>query len=102
MTPDEKLKIVTALRSGEYKQARKTLCGYDGSLCCIGVAYVALGHNSTVDVQNIEDATDDETEYAAVQSGLEPYMTQLVKLNDEEEQNFDYIADWIDANVRTT
>lgn len=37
MPQELKTKWIEALESGEYKQGKSTLCGVDGSYCCLGV-----------------------------------------------------------------
>lgn len=92
MDADFKRKWTAALRSTEFKQARETLCGAGGSLCCIGVGFVVSDSNRCVEVMFTEDA--------AAEIGLTPtQMDTLVDLNDMSKKSFPEIADWIEANL---
>lgn len=89
-----KAKWVKALRSGGFEQCREEL--HDGfGYCCIGVGYQILGNDS----EDILDE-DDPTSIAAKALGLsEDTEKKLVIMNDDERQDFNQIADYIEANL---
>lgn len=97
---------VAALRSGEYRQARESLCTLDGAMCCLGVLidisqdgywdlgygrYAYGGNGGTLSQQTRQELglTDDEVD-------------ALVARNDGlgyRKQNFRQIANYIEANL---
>lgn len=97
MKAEIKTKWVTALRGGEYLQARKRLKVGDG-YCCLGVLCRVLdieidekGDNVIIDGKDMN------------YSGLDGFIhgdhrTDLISMNDNG-SNFDEIADWIETNI---
>lgn len=87
-----KAKWVKALRSGKYKQARGTLCGSDGAVCCIAVGALVADKS----FKPIIGATGT----AAAVIGLTPQEREkLVKLNDIDRKTFRVIATYIEKNL---
>ncbi len=89
MKPEYKAPWLAALRSGEYKQGRGRLKREAGVFtrawyyCCLGVLEDATGVYGNLDCM-----------------GLGPNDTEiLVRMNDAERQDFNTIADYIEANL---
>jgi hypothetical protein len=83
-------KWLPALRSGEFKQIRGTLCNLDNSYCCLGVAAKVAWDN-----------VSDDTLYRYIRDliGVDRQGSDcLVKLNDVERLSFSEIADYIEAH----
>lgn len=98
-----KKRWITALRSGEYKQARNMLHASDGSMCCLGV------------LCDIE--IDDDWEFRGCHYKIQGFMgglpealmiqsrltaedhSMLTVLNDPRHKSFDEIADFIEENL---
>lgn len=112
MKLEAKQKWIEALRSGKYRQTRRTLLGHvldkeDKPIleygevvkgqCCLGVLLSCHGIDIDEDVGvggYIDNAFAINT--FALQSETQ---RKLAKLNDLEEQNFSQIADWIEQNL---
>ena|SRR5258708_25128969 len=97
ITQELKTRWVEALRSGKYKQGKNYLKNDDGTMCCMGVlcdiidpagwsiGYRVFWHeeyecyppHSIIDIRN---------------------SNHLGIMNDEDDMNFDQIADWIEKN----
>ena len=108
---------LTALRSGEYKQANGRLYNVqNGGYCCIGVAarikyplHFLKNENGVYgDVLRGNDTFSDSiTKFNLNKipqelkgSGEENQLVQqLVDLNDTKEYSFEKIADWVEDNV---
>jgi hypothetical protein len=86
---DLKRDWIDALRSGEYKQVRGTFFDSRSNVyCCLGVErVVAVGEWDDRTPSNAGDMSS-ELENACIY------------LNDVQRRNFNYIADWIEDNVR--
>jgi hypothetical protein len=107
MNPELKQKWVTALRSGQRKQAQGVLRRKDGGFCCLGVL---------IDVYQPEKWTDPGLEascyvYGGGGGGMLPDQLvneldipisatgTLIRMNDDQGKTFPEIADWIEANL---
>lgn len=96
MDAELKAKWLTALRSGEFKQARNALHQPKaGGYCCLGVLCVAGGMDDTLKTADY-DALD------RIVGGL-PIRDCLTGMNDKAAskggKTFAEIADWIEANI---
>lgn len=93
MDAEKKAKWVKALRGGEYKQARNTLCVNDKELCCIGVGAVVID-------PAFQPSPGVATFYAAEVLGLNSEQEELlVHMNDYHEKSFSQIADYIEKHL---
>lgn len=102
---------VKALRSGRYKQAKRTLM-YGSSLgrgeysyCCLGVAcrVAKVPQKSGVfrfsnDAVNSQRIPEDATLYRRLGLNFE-LSTRLMQLNDDADRDFDYIAGVIEKEI---
>lgn len=109
---DFKAKWIAALRSGEYKQCKMSLCKAepDGlkTYCCIGVGYlVAKGidptdsvsgyiHPHSMDIDGVPSLLIGGV--GGSNAGGEVRL-RLVRMNDEENKSFLEIADYIEENL---
>lgn len=100
---DIKDEWITALRSGEYKQATGTL--YDpakDSYCCLGVLGRLCGYSVNY-LQNYNTFPDGE--FALIPNivkGSPSYnnvVLKLTRMNDIEQLNFNEISDYIEQNL---
>lgn len=110
---ENRAKWVAALRSGEFKQTTGSLKDYyDIGYCCLGVGCVVFqketgfgeftdgGMNFYVDKENEKEHDEDSflnpivAEFFGV---TKPEQKELVRLNDGDHQNFQYIANKIEA-----
>lgn len=86
----EKAKIwVSALRSGKYKQCRKTMCTKD-AFCCLGVAHEALIGPTNFHGSYIHVATELD---------IHGQMWEFIDMNDLKKMSFDQIADEIEKRI---
>jgi hypothetical protein len=110
MDKELKEKWVKALRSGEYKQGTGVLKSLDGEYCCLGVLCEvgklgAWEQTNTPDLDGYKFLPEHGTDYMYGELPAETleaidlsYSTQqyLIYLNDEEGNNFNEIADYIE------
>lgn len=81
---------IDALRSGEYKQVHGIYADFQTKeYCCLGVERVIQG--DTCVQRTPRDAGD-------ISDNLQ---ANCIRLNDRERRDFNYIADWIEDNVRS-
>lgn len=122
MPKDKKEAWLKALRSGDYKQGEGLLySSFDGSFCCLGVycdAVIDIHERDkigdigpiTLNCEWISDLPDslttDVPEILMEPGGVDGTITEkLSMMNDDRNpageiiNNFDVIADWIDANI---
>ena len=97
MTRDELLdKLIPALRSGKYRQARGSLLAHNGARCCVGLAAKIMG--LSVWVSYGDDDDDDHPNHDAYNAvrkiGLP--VEAMVTLNDIKRLTFPEIADWLE------
>lgn len=118
MDNELKAKWTAALRSGEFVQGRDAL-HKDGAYCCLGVLCKVAGADMSGEIKNAAADEDeeggeikptafiDESHYTEEDElgGLLDYFgigsrveSTLIKLNDTDGENFNGIADWIDAH----
>jgi hypothetical protein len=96
---------VKALRSGEYKQARKTLQHGD-AYCCLGVLCVVaekIGFEAAKRSDYPGEGRKLQGNYLTAQP-VGKYLPagadeELVNLNDQKLAPFPVIADWIEKNI---
>jgi hypothetical protein len=91
MDADLKQKWVTALRNGEFKQAKNALHQYSGGYCCLGVLALVWNRGDIIETADYE-ALD------AIVGGLST-RNALTHMNDKAGKSFPEIADWIEANI---
>ena len=87
MNAELKAKWVEALRSGEYRQCREQLHGFENQYCCLGVLCKVVNHS-----------TDPDRAYRwldIVTGGYGPF----VNMNDHEGKSFTEIADYIEKSL---
>lgn len=98
---DYKKAWVEALRSGEYQQEYHYLSCDDG-FCALGVAYCAVSDIPQDILENKENLQDVEYDYDVPRGLRDGTMlnNQIIDLNDDKGQDFEYIADWIEENVK--
>lgn len=111
MNADVKREWVTALRSGEYKQAREQLCLPDGAMCCLGVLIDACIDGEWDAIEKREWQTEPiGWQFDGSSTGLSVMIRErvgmtydetesLVELNDKRGWKFPAIAKWIEANL---
>lgn len=112
MTPELKAKWLTALRSGEYLQARNVLQkgigeSYEGN-CCLGVLCRVAGIEPKKTGKDItfEGQASCLSERMSARFGV-PLIAEgkLARMNDGDEDiaphSFAQIADWIEENIAT-
>ena len=94
MNLEQKTKWVGALRSNNYVQCQGELRS-NGSFCALGVY---------IEIHDLWDG--DQCKGSDADEGL-PYSTltgyqqgAVISLNDDEDAEFDEIADWIEENVK--
>lgn len=97
MKPEIKEKWVKALRSGEYKQGRRSLRTKlpDGSCqhCCLGVL-MEIEFGGFPPVRDPYTAIGD-----LVRDTIPAPVSTLIEMNDDERKSFKQIADYIEANL---
>lgn len=99
---DVKAKWIAALRSGKYRQARKTLRDASGAMCCLGVLCAIQGMSfDDFDADTLETISPPE-EYCDLDWSI---RHKLAVMNDggvggdERPHTFDEIASYIEANL---
>ena len=97
-----KTKWLKALRSGNFKVARKTLIRIDDGdiigYCCIAVGVAAL-RNAKPGVE-LKELTPDDTNEASTEIGLDEKTNgKLIELNDDKLWSFNKIANWIEKHL---
>lgn len=95
-----KEKWVNALVSGKYQQIDQVLCDEYG-FCAIGVALVAAGNvppSELVDVPNINKDMINTYNLPFI-SDCDPILDWIIELNDNEGQDFNQIAEFIEQEV---
>ena len=107
LTAAQKEQWLKDLRSGEFEQGRGKLCSEERQYCCLGV----LAERVAVKKELIGykyHYTFSDNECAMPWAGMVPdniidddAMVYLVRMNDNDRNTFDEIADWIEANVVT-
>lgn len=105
-----KRKWLKALRSGEYAQTKGTLTNGKGGFCCLGVLQHCVDNGQCeVDVDNNYRVVPSKAWYAehGIKHGSwkDKDIQTLVEMNDgwqEKQANFKEIADYIEANIKTT
>lgn len=103
---DEKVKAkwLEALRSGKYKQGRQSLREAD-SFCCLGVLCDILNSNGWRNVTNNDLLYSFNGELGVIDKrlaksiGIEECQDILIEMNDEKQNDFSEIADYIEANL---
>lgn len=112
MNKDIKEQWVEALRSGEYEQGRGTLC-QDNKFCCLGVLFDIAGGEVEGEwiphdiLSNAWRATSpsNSTLYGLPTDFLDfcevasSEAFNLICMNDNNEQSFEQIAEWIEENL---
>lgn len=115
LKPEIKKKWVAALRSGEYKQARRLLHG-GGGYCCLGVLCEVMAKDTGLDFGEFADENEEmpnhelidtvfdcETleshTWAVTPPGEGKVPTSLAMLNDSDGFTFDQIADLIEEQM---
>lgn len=98
MKKSDVLTWIAALRSGDYKQHRGTLCNTSdletsNSFCCIGVAAKVLSLKAKL---GLSPVTSEVCYYLKI---THLQQTELVEMNDALEYSFPEIADWIETNI---
>jgi hypothetical protein len=112
MNAEIKAKWIASLRSGQYIQGHKHLCTVvDGTKrwCCLGVLFEVVG------VKPVESSEKDFLRYSykddypsSMNIGAKfsndvgmslDTADQLITFNDDERRDFNFIANWIDANL---
>lgn len=100
MKKELKGKWVAALRSGEYKQGKFSLCNDAGEHCCLGVLHRVAG---------VDPLSNDET-HVLWNTGWSPQTRELLGKDDahhlyplthqnDRGDSFSKIADYIEENV---
>lgn len=98
-----KAKWIAALRSGEYKQTKNTLCNDDG-YCCLGIAGKLCGVSDNQMSNNWEfrqpiKGLPKILVGSAASSSENKITHMLASLNDDHDKTFPEIADWIEENL---
>lgn len=105
-TPAFKALWVKALRSGEFKQARKCLRSGENNFCCMGVALNLIDPygwrhprgNGSVDWRSC-DTNEIGTSLREALQIEGTTARRLADMNDLNGASFKQIADWIEANL---
>lgn len=107
MKPELKSKWVAALRSGEYKQARRKLCA-EGGFCCLGVLLDVSDAGEWIGEEfrlfgnyNGRYNLDMELDYTARDLLGVPGKAEsvLIAMNDDENKSFAEIADFVETHL---
>jgi hypothetical protein len=102
MTPENKTKILEALRYGGFKQARHRLVGGHistvDSYCCVAVAAVALGGKFSMQhsCPIFQNYFNPITLYAGKFAGLDKVELSQTALEYLKEHKVEAAADWVD------
>lgn len=98
-------KWTVALRSGEYKQGRGTLCE-EGRCCCLGVLGEIEGKLSPVEGslsgtyywgRSLATGVPTDDDWCRYNTGLS--LVDVYVKNDSEKWSFNKIADWLEENI---
>jgi hypothetical protein len=109
MTPEHKKMWCDALRSGDYKQGKHRLCTQAVTLdshptyCCLGVLVEVYADDGDKSRMNMEDQESDSMPF---DGWLEEHFKisseqadAFARMNDTQERDFNYIADYIEKNL---
>ena len=105
-TPEFKARWVAALRSGKYEQGQKGL-KVDNTFCCMGVACDLIDPTRwTAEGQCWDFEGEGEPfDFGGIATTSNPGIVdrdsenKLVNMNDVVGRDFNFIADWIEANL---
>jgi len=92
MNQEVKAKWVEALRSGKYKQGRKTL-KHAGRYCCLGVLCEVAGEPIERFHNNLNNPFMERVGFPWGQHGV------LIEMNDTKKKSFAEIADYVEQNL---
>jgi hypothetical protein len=99
MNKELKNKWISALRSGNYQQARGALIlatrGSDARYCCLGVLLCVSGQYRAPQIQDVADHYDRLDEFV----GDAAERAELAMLNDYRNKSFAQIADHIEKRL---
>ena len=109
MKPELKAKWVAALRSGEYTQARETLCDEGDAFCCLGVL-LSISDKGYWNgpLYEFEREYDDDGDPIVCDGDLGRFgrrmfgisdtaEASLITMNDDQNKSFAEIADYIES-----
>jgi hypothetical protein len=106
MNPEVKARWVAALRSGEYRQGfgrlRRPEIGDAFCFCALGALIdLAAQEGKVTWVQQCKESlfAPHPAVHDWVGFGEEDVWEEVIRMNDDELEPFDAIADWIDANL---
>lgn len=103
MNAELKEKWLVALRSGDFKQSRGTLCdSLYNTYCCLGVLCKINGLMERVGLANYfgDKSTTNLPDSYSYKIGISASQEKtLVEMNDKERKSFTEIADWIESNL---
>lgn len=103
LNPEKKRLWLEALRSEKYKQGHCRLKG-DSSFCCLGVYADAVEHvewikDHILGYVFLSNHTEQQVSTLPYEMVDSEAQGQLIYMNDEMNESFDYIANWIKENL---
>lgn len=97
---------VKALRSGRYKQCRKTLATEDGRNCCLAVLCRVMRAKKVKVFGDTQFQWGDDTSNGALPNALREELgispseqSRYIDMNDPKGFTFDQIADYVEARI---
>ncbi len=107
MLLEDKEAWLKALRSGEYEQTKHTLRNDQNQFCCLGVLCEILKDECDlkIEVDNVNIIFYNEAYSKLPEDIIDrtrinyDLQNKLIKLNDNEDKNFNEIANWIEKNI---
>lgn len=94
-----KSKWVKALRSGKYRQARKTLLTRHGGMCCLGVLAKIQGCDLTAQKKNGFSLISSDLPRGFNAGIKQNVRRKLASMNDSLSSSFNKIADYIENRL---
>lgn len=99
MNKEIKEKWLEALRSGEYKQGREHLRDESNQFCCLGVLCDIVDPKGWTDAFSFRGSSGEPRTEDCEELEITEFVTDLVNMNDADEESFAQIADWIEVNL---
>lgn len=104
MPQEIKTKWIEALRSGEYKQGKKSLKNENGAYCCLGVLQMCVQGEVTMESEGVPADMPSRSFYKTLDPEFDTKTSvpglafELAERNDEG-YTFEYLADIIESEV---